>query len=158
MRVPPVSVGERCGFSRIKSGSVCLLRRRRVRSLTGAVPNIGHVHFFVAFKRDCLSRVHYLRSIKVLSAAPVRCGKRRVIPVRFLGRLLPSPTDLNPHAGKGAGVNYVFANMGSKGRGACCVCGIYSRRRYCRRIKDRTVDCAANIPTVYKTLVVLAKG
>lgn len=157
MRARPVRFGSICSFPRMKGGSVCLLRRRRVRSLTGGVPKMREVHFFVAFKRDCLARVGYLRGMKVLSATPIRFGKRRVIPVRFLGTLLPSPTSLNPEAINGAGVNYVFANIGSKGRGDVCVCGMYSRRRYCGRIRSRTVSCAANIPTVVNSVVMIAK-
>lgn len=118
---------------------------------------MGEVEFFVAFKRDCLARVGYLRGINVLEASPVVISKGRVIPVRILGRLLPSPTSLKPHAIKGAGVKYVFANIGSKGRGSVCVCGMYSRRRYCGRIRSRTVSCAANIPTVVKTVVIMGK-
>ena len=73
-----------------------LLHHEEIESLGKNLPDVKRIRFFMTFGQSYLDHMRCLEDVGMLSTTPINFNGQEIVPIQFLGKLLPDPASLGP--------------------------------------------------------------
>jgi saccharopine dehydrogenase (NAD+, L-lysine-forming) len=104
----PMEIKREYTFDGVGRKDMYLLHHEEIESLAKNIPGVRRIRFFMTFGQSYLTHMKCLENVGMLSTSPILYEGREIVPIQFLGALLPDPASLGSRTKGKTNIGCIF--------------------------------------------------
>lgn len=155
VEIPALSVKRSYDFEGAGRRDMYLLHHEEIESLAANIPGVKRIRFFMTFGESYLTHMRCLNDVGMLSTEPVEFEGNRIVPVKFLKRLLPDPAVLGAKTKGKTNIGCVFTGKKDNQKKNLAIYNICDHEECFREVGSQAIAYTTGVPAMCGAMMLL---